>query len=61
MPTFLASEDWAAWLGENGNDPAAAKAAFKTREGVRWTMTKEERAAKNKRSKPTNSDPKGFL
>lgn len=61
MPAFLAPEDWATWLGEDRNDPAAAKAACKTREGVRWTMTKEEKAATTKRSKPTVSDPSGRL
>jgi putative SOS response-associated peptidase YedK len=61
MPAFLAPEDWVTWLGENQNDPAAAKAACKTREGVRWTMTKEERAASHKRSKPTVSDPTGLF
>jgi putative SOS response-associated peptidase YedK len=61
MPAFLAPEDWPTWLGENGNDPAAAKAACKTREGMRWTMTREERAATQKRSKPTVSDPTGLL
>jgi putative SOS response-associated peptidase YedK len=61
MPAFLAPEDWTTWLGEGSNDPAAAKAACKTREGVRWTMTKEERAASQKRSKPTVSDPTGLF
>jgi len=61
MPAFLAPEDWAVWLGEGSNNPASAKAACKTREGVRWTMTREERAARAKRSKPTLSDPKGLL
>jgi putative SOS response-associated peptidase YedK len=60
MPAFLAPQDWGTWLGENGNDPFAAKAACKTREGLRWTMTKEERAATRKRSKPTLSDPSGL-
>jgi putative SOS response-associated peptidase YedK len=45
MPAFLAPEDRTAWLGEGGNDPAAANAACKTRKGVRWTMSKEERKA----------------
>ena len=58
MPAFLAEEDWATWLGEGGNDPAAAKAACKTTEGLRWAMTKEERKAA-KRAKPTVSDPGG--
>ena len=44
MPAFLDSEDWATRLGEGRNDAAAAKAACKTRDGLRWTMTKEERA-----------------
>lgn len=61
MPAFLAPEDWATWLGEGGNDSAAAKAACKTRVGVRWIMSKEERAATKKRSKPTVSDPGGLL
>ena len=61
MPAFLAPEHWAIWLGERSNDLAAAKAACKTREGVRWTMTKEERAATQKRSKPTVSDPTGLM
>jgi len=25
------------WLGENGNDPAAAKAPLKTTKGATWT------------------------
>jgi putative SOS response-associated peptidase YedK len=61
MPAFLAPEDWETWLGQDGNDPAAAKAACRTREGVRWTMTREERAASKKRSKPIVSDPKGLF
>jgi putative SOS response-associated peptidase YedK len=61
MPAFLDPAHWAIWLGENINDPVAAKAACTTREGVRWTMTKEERAATKKRSKPTVADPGGLL
>jgi hypothetical protein len=53
--------DWKVWLGEGGNDPAAAKAVCKTTEGIRWTMTKEERKASAKRSKPTVSDPGGLV
>jgi putative SOS response-associated peptidase YedK len=52
MPAFLDPADWAMWLGEGGNDAAAAKAACKTTEGVRWTMTKEEKRATVKRAKP---------
>lgn len=62
MPAFLDPDDWQTWLGEGGNDPVAAKACCKTTEGIRWTMTKEERAAsKSKRAKPTVSDPGGLL
>lgn len=61
MPAFLDPADWATWLGEAGNDPAAAKACCKTTEGIRWTMTKEERKASQKRGKPTVSDPGGLL
>jgi putative SOS response-associated peptidase YedK len=62
MPAFLAKEDWATWLGENGASPAEAKVCLKTVEGLRWTMTKEEKAAsKSKRTKPTVSDPKGLF
>jgi putative SOS response-associated peptidase YedK len=60
MPAVLADEDWATWLGEKGT-PEDAKACLKTVEGVRWTMTKEERAATTKRKKPTVSDPEGLL
>jgi putative SOS response-associated peptidase YedK len=62
MPAFLANDDWATWLGENGASPDAAKACLRTVEGVNWTMSKEERAAsKAKRSKPTVRDPGGRL
>jgi copper chaperone CopZ len=37
------------------------KACLKTVEGVRWTMTKEERQAGAKRQKPTASNPTGLL
>jgi putative SOS response-associated peptidase YedK len=62
MPAFLAKEDWSTWLGENGASPAEAKDCLKTVEGLRWTMTKEEKAAaKPKRTRPTVSDPKGLF
>jgi len=61
MPAFLDPKDWATWLGEGSNDPAAAKACCKTVEGIRWKMTKEERTASKKRAKPTVSDPGGLL
>lgn len=61
MPAFLAAQDWATWLGENGASPDDAKACLKTVEGIDWSMTKEERAAKTKRARPTVRDPKGLL
>jgi putative SOS response-associated peptidase YedK len=62
MPAFLAKDDWATWLGENGAPPEDAKACLKTVEGIDWMMSKEERAAsKAKRAKPTVSDPKGLF
>jgi putative SOS response-associated peptidase YedK len=60
MPAILAPEDWAIWLGE---EPAAhdrIKACLKTTQGVRWTMTPEQRAAKPRRA-PTVSDPGGLF
>jgi putative SOS response-associated peptidase YedK len=60
MPAVLADEDWATWLGEKGTYEDA-KGYLKTVEGVRWTMTKEGRAATIKRRKPTASDPGGLL
>jgi putative SOS response-associated peptidase YedK len=61
MPAVLAPEDWAAWLGETGANPARAKACLRTVEDVRWTMSREERARSNRRSKPTVSDPAGLF
>lgn len=62
MPAFLAKDDWETWLGQNGASPDQAKACLRTVQGVRWTMTKEERAAsKTMRAKPTVSDPTGLF
>jgi putative SOS response-associated peptidase YedK len=63
MPAFLAKDDWATWLGENDATPDQAKACLRTVEGIKWTMSREERAAskKEKRAKPTVSDPRGLL
>jgi len=62
MPAFLAKEDWATWLGENDASAEDDQACLRTVEGIRWTMSKEERAAsKAKRAKPTVSDPKGLF
>ncbi len=59
MPAFLAPEDWQTWLGEKPAGPDAVKACLRTVEGVRWTMTREERAAR--RGKPVVSDPGGLF
>ena len=61
MPAVLAPEDWAIWLGEEPADLDRVKACLKTAEGVKWSMTKEERKAdaKVKRGRPTVSDPGG--
>ena len=61
MPAFLAPDDWGIWLGEQQADIDRVKACLKTVEGVRWTMTKEERQATAKRGKPTVSDPTGLF
>jgi putative SOS response-associated peptidase YedK len=61
MPAVLAPEDWATWLGEDDAAPAAAKACLKTVEDVRWTMTREQRAAGARRARPTVSDPAGLF
>jgi putative SOS response-associated peptidase YedK len=61
MPAMLAENDWPTWLGEGAASPAAAKACLKTMEGMAWAMTREERATKEKRARPTVSDPKGLF
>lgn len=61
MPAFLAPEDWDIWLGEKHAGIEQVKACLKTVEGVRWTMTKEERKAAGKRGRPTVSDPTGLF
>ena len=60
MPAILAPEDWAIWLGEEPASHDRVKACLKTTEGVRWTMTPEQRAAKPRRE-PTVSDPGGLF
>jgi len=37
------------------------KACLKTMEGVRWTMSREQRATKAKRAKPTVAEPTGLF
>jgi putative SOS response-associated peptidase YedK len=61
MPAVLAPGDWATWLGEGDATVAQAKACLRTVEDVHWTMTREERAAKTRRAKPTVSDPTGLF
>jgi len=61
MPAFLAKDDWATWLGETGASSDEAKACLKTVEGIKWTMTREERATTAKRAKPTVRDPTGLF
>ena len=61
MPAFLAPEDWAKWLGENPANLDEVKACLRTVEGVRWTMTREERAKTARRGKPTVSGPAGLF
>lgn len=61
MPAFLAHEDWGTWLGEKSAGLDKVKACLKTVEGVRWTMSREERAKTARRGKPTVSDPTGLF
>jgi putative SOS response-associated peptidase YedK len=61
MPAVLAPEGWATWLGEDDASPEAAKACLRTVEDVRWTMTREQRAAGARRARPTVSDPVGLF
>ena len=61
QPAALAPEDWATWLGENEAMPEAAKACLRTVEDVRWSMTREQRAAGARRARPTVSDPAGLF
>ena len=61
MPAVLAPEDWATWLGEDDASPEAVKACLRTVEDVRWTMTREQRAASARRARPTVSDPAGLF
>ena len=61
MPAILAPGDWAAWLGEDGATPDDAKACLTTKEDVRWTMTREQRAKTGKRAKPTVAEPTGLF
>lgn len=59
MPAFIEHADWGTWLGETPVTLAGVKALLKTMEGVRWTMSREQKAAQAKKAKPkpTVSDP----
>ena len=61
MPAVLAPGDWSKWLGEEPAGLGDVKACLKIVEGVRWTMTREERAKTAKRGKPTVSSPTGLF
>jgi putative SOS response-associated peptidase YedK len=62
MPAFLTGEDWETWLGEKPATVQEVKACLRTVEGVKWTMTREERAASAmRRERPTVSDPSGLF
>jgi hypothetical protein len=57
MPAFLAIDEWATWLGESGSSPDDAKACRMTVEGIKLTMSKEERAS----TRTKRSDPGGLF
>ena len=61
MPAVLAEEDWAVWLGEEAASLDTVKACLRTVDDVRWTMTREARAASTRRSRPAVSDPGGLF
>lgn len=61
MPAVIAPEDWAMWLGEVAAPLALVKACLRTVDDVRWTMTREERAASTRRARPAVSDPGGLF
>jgi hypothetical protein len=44
MPAFLAKDDRATGLREDGTTPDEAKPRLKTIEGMNWKMSTEERA-----------------
>ena len=61
MPAVISPEDWAVWLGEVAAPLALVKACLRTVDDVRWTMTREERAASTRRARPAVSDPGGLF
>jgi len=61
MPAFIDPADAKKWTGEEPATVDELKAMLKTVEGVKWRMTKEERATTAKRRKPTVSDPGGLF
>jgi putative SOS response-associated peptidase YedK len=61
MPAVITPRDWDLWLGQESATPEAVKACLQTTEDVRWTMTREERAASSRRARPAVSDPGGLF
>ncbi len=61
MPAFLAPDDWGKWLGEETASVDELKSCLRTVEGAKWTMSRQERAAKAPRHRPTPSDPGGLM
>lgn len=59
MPAVLAPQDWPVWLGETPAPLVAVKACLRTVEDERWTLRREERAAR--RARPTVADPGGLF
>ena len=59
MPALLDYADWPVWLGEVKAHSLEVKALLKTKHRVRWTMSKEQKAAqaKKEKRKPTVNDP----
>lgn len=50
MPAILGDDGWATWIGEDGTEPAAAKALLTTIEGVNWTAVQEPKKPKARKS-----------
>jgi putative SOS response-associated peptidase YedK len=61
MPAILNPVDWTKWTGEERASVDELKDTLKTVEGVHWKMTREEKVAKPKRTKPAVSTPGGLI
>jgi putative SOS response-associated peptidase YedK len=57
MPAIIEPQDWAKWIGEERATAAALKAMLKTKDGLGWTMRREQRA----RARATVREPSGTL